>query len=85
MSGPPGYWMYETSGVLRPAIKAYLNRQPMTDAQIGAMRAYLRQWAAGPWLSPGIEALRAKVDGLMSRVAIDDWLDAALAEGIDPL
>jgi hypothetical protein len=85
MNGPPGFWMYETSGVLRPAVEAYLNRQPMTDAQIGAMRAYLRQWAAGPWFGPGIEALRAKIDGLMSRAAIDDWLDDALAEGIDPL
>jgi hypothetical protein len=85
LSGPPGYWMYETSGVLRPVVEAYLNCQPMTDAQITTMRAYLRQWVAGPWLGPGVEALRAKVDGLMSRAAIEDWLDAALAEGIDPL
>jgi hypothetical protein len=41
----------------------------MTDAQTAAMRAYLRQWIAGPWFGPGIEALRVKVDGLMSRAA----------------
>lgn len=39
----PGFWMNETSGVLRPAVEAYLRREPMTPNQIAAMRAYLRQ------------------------------------------
>jgi hypothetical protein len=47
---------------------------------------YLRQWVAAssppvPW----IERLRAKVDRLQSPEAIDNWLDDALVEGIDPL
>ena len=47
---------------------------------------YLRQWVAAPSPpGPGIERLRAKVDSLQSREAIDDWLDDALVEGIDPL
>lgn len=81
----PGFWMYETSGVLRPAVDAYLNHEPMSGEQIAALRAYLRQWIAAPWIGPGIERLRTKVDGLQSREAISDWLDDALAEGIDPL
>jgi hypothetical protein len=81
----PGFWMDETSGVLRPAVEAYLQGAPLSDDQIAALRAYLRQWIAAPWIGPGIERLRTKVDRLQSREAIEDWLDDALAEGIDPL
>jgi hypothetical protein len=82
----PGYWMNETSGVLRPAIEAYLAGGPLTEAQIAALRAYLRQWIAGPWgKSPGLDKLRESVDGLTSRRAIVRWLDLAMDENIDPL
>jgi hypothetical protein len=87
----PGYWMYETSGVLRPAVEAYLNGEAMTDDEIAAMRAYLRQWIAGPWKAqPGAEQrildnLRLMVDGLVSRETIRIWLDQAEAISIDPL
>ena len=47
---------------------------------------YLRQWIAAPSPpGPGIERLRAKIDTLHSREAINDWMDDALAKGIDPL
>lgn len=42
----PGYWMHETTGVLRPAIEAYLSRSldphspEMTPEQIAAVRGY---------------------------------------------
>jgi hypothetical protein len=82
----PRYWMYETSGVLRPAVEAYLMGVPMTAEQIAAMRAYLRQWIAGPRLNtPALAELRAGIDRLTSPTAIKDWLDRALLEGIDPL
>ncbi len=88
----PGYWMNETSGVLRPAIEAYLapaidpHAPPMTLAQIAAMRAYLRQWINAPaWRGPMIDVLRTQVDEITTREAIDRWLDRALEEGIDPL
>lgn len=49
----PGYWMNETSGVLRPAIEAYLAGGPLAAEHVGAMRAYLRQWIfATAWLGP---------------------------------
>jgi hypothetical protein len=44
------------------------------------------QWVAAP--SPpgsGIERLCATIDTLGSREAINDWMDDALAKGIDPL
>lgn len=80
-----GFWMHETSGVLRPAVEAYLKGQPMSDEHIAAMRAYLRQWMAGPWEGETVDALRAGVDQLTSRQAIRDWLRQAEVEGIDPL
>jgi hypothetical protein len=80
----PGYWMNETSGVLRPAVEAYLLGEPMSEGEIAAMRAYLRQWIAG-FIGPGSIALERRVDDLTSREAIEDWLDAATEIGIDPL
>jgi hypothetical protein len=79
----PGYWRHETSGVLRPAIEAYLAGDPMSGAQIAAMRAYFRQWIAADWAGD-VEPLK-EIDGLTSREALDRWLDLAEEHGIDPL
>src|SRR4029079_16075018 len=55
----PGYWMNEQSGVLRPAIEAYLRHQSKTPIQIATVRAYLRQWIGAPaWKGPMIDVLR---------------------------
>lgn len=81
----PGYWMDETSGVLRPAVERYLHREPLSGRDIAALRGYFRQWMTGAWVGPGIADLRRRVDGLDSARAINDWLDDALARGIDPL
>jgi hypothetical protein len=82
----PGYWRNETSGVLRPAIEAYLGREPLSEAHIAAIRAYLRQWVHAPgFFGPEIDALRSRVDGLTTRKAISQWLGDAEKEGIDPL
>jgi hypothetical protein len=78
--------MNETSGRLEGAIWALLEGAPLTGEQIPLIRAYLRQWIAAPaWQGPMIEGLRASVDGLVSREAIDAWLGVALEQGIDPL
>jgi|HubBroStandDraft_4_1064222.scaffolds.fasta_scaffold59061_2 hypothetical protein len=81
----PGYWMNETSGVLVPAVQAYLNNQPMTDRQIAAMRAYFRQWMNADWKGPMIDPLRTKVNEIATREDITAWLDMALSENIDPI
>jgi hypothetical protein len=78
--------MNGTSGRLRPAVEAYLTGAEMTDEQIAAMRAYLRQWIAAPaWRGPNIPALRGAVDGLTTVWGLRQWLDLALENGIDPL
>jgi hypothetical protein len=82
----PGYWMNETSGVLRPAVKAYLSGGDMSPEHIAAMRAYLRQWIAEPlWQGEKIGDLRRSIDGLTSRAAISAWIEIAVREGADPL
>lgn len=85
-SQDPGFWPNETTGLLRPAVMAYLAGESLSVEDIAALRAYLRQWIEAPWgLSPGIVDLRRRVDALTSRQAIDAWLDDAIGEGIDPL
>lgn len=82
----PGFWMHETSGKLEPAIWALIEGDPLTAEQIPLVRAYLRQWIEkGDWRGPAIDELRARVDRLVTREAIDRWLSDALKEGIDPL
>lgn len=82
----PGYWMHETSGVLRPAIEAYLAGGTMTPAQVATMRAYLRQWIADPrWCGDDLDWLRGAVSDLENRGQIKVWLDVAMDVGIDPL
>lgn len=82
----PGYWMHETTGVLRPAVEAYLSRTEMSREQIAAMRAYLRQWIFAPgWRGREVRFLRHAIDDLTSREAIHSWLMIAEQAGIDPL
>jgi hypothetical protein len=82
----PGYWMNETSGVLAPAVIAYLEDAPMTLDHIAAMRAYFRQWLTGNWRGgEELEQLRARIDEIATRADIREWLDDALDLGIDPL
>ena len=88
----PGYWMNETSGVLRPAIEAYLARAinpeapAMTAAHIAIMRAYLKQWIDCPlWLGPLIDPLRTQVRDIANETDIARWLDRAMDANIDPL
>jgi hypothetical protein len=84
----PKYWMNETSGVLRPAVEAYINLRPMTAMQIGAMRAYLRQWIQSPvWkgFDEEMADLRRDVETIRTREDISAWLHAALDIGQDPL
>ncbi|HEX8752114.1 MAG TPA: hypothetical protein VF731_01745 [Solirubrobacterales bacterium] len=89
--GIPGYWMNETSGVLRPVVHRYLAGVELSEEDVAVMRTYLRQWiTAGAWEStPGepdrVEELRRAVDGLDSRAAIAGWLERAAFLGIDPL
>ncbi len=78
----PGFWMYETTGVLRPAIIALLDGADLTPEHIAALRAYLRQWVAG---FRGVDDLRARVDSLTTKAAIDSWINDAIETGIDPL
>jgi hypothetical protein len=91
MNGP-GYWMNEASGVLRPAVEAYLQGHPMSRREIGAMQAYLRQWIMSPVWNENphgghaeLAGLRDLVNSLTTQAQISLWLHRAMDLGIDPL
>lgn len=91
----PNYWRGEMSGVLRPAVEAYLDGRVMTQEQIATLRGYIRQWIeASVWdLNPFAEpehfawlaAMRLACDALDSREAIARWIERAAEKEIDPL
>lgn len=85
MTPTPNYWQYETSGILRPAIEAYIAGGPMTRGQILAVRAYLRQWITGDFRGPRVDELRRDVNSICSRADIAKWIRIAVAENMDPL
>lgn len=84
----PGFWMNETTGVLRPVVLAYFaaqtNQGPdLTPQQVATMRAYLRQWIAAPgWLRA--EDLRAQVETIRTHADVVAWVNAADDRGMDP-
>jgi len=86
-SRAPKYWMHETSGVLEWVVKCYLQNEQMTEKQIAIMREYLKQWVTSPvWkCCDDLARLQRDVEKIQTQPDIDAWLEAALAEGIDPL
>jgi hypothetical protein len=81
----PGYWMNETSGVLEPVVRKYLEGAELSTGEVGTMRAYLRQWMAGDFHGPEIEWLRLDVYDIRTTVDLRAWLARAFDAGIDPL
>jgi hypothetical protein len=81
----PGFWMNERGGELHDAVEAYLFNAVLAPNHIDRLREYLRQWIAADWQGPLIAELRAAIDGLTSREAIERWLNLALEAGLDPL
>jgi hypothetical protein len=91
----PKFWRNETSGVLEPAIMAYLGGGPMTESQVMLVRLYVLQWINSPvWNeNPAItdygraelKALRDQAEAIRTRADLREWFHIALDEGIDPL
>ena len=80
------YWKNEMTGVLRPAVEAFLYGEAMTDDQIAAMRAYLRQWIADDdWQGPMVDPLRTQVNEIVTQNDIRRWIERAIPEGMNPL
>ena len=81
----PGYWRHETSGRLRPAVMRFLEGGELSTDDIGLLRAYLRQWIESDVWRGGVDDLRGRIDGLVCRATITDWIDDAIERGADPL
>jgi hypothetical protein len=88
----PGYWPNETSGVLQPAVLAYLAGKQLSPGQLGTMKAYLRQWCNSPvWdLNPhgGLEELRSlriRVAAISNFEELNQAVQVMTDLGMDPL
>jgi hypothetical protein len=81
-----GYWMNETSGILRPTVEAYLGGVELSETGLMALRQYLERSITAPnWRGEGVEGLRERIEDLDTREKLEAWLDDALDIGIDPL
>ena len=78
----PGYWKYETSGVLAPVVEAYLRGEELDPRGVATMRAYLRQWIAGDFRE--VEGLRDAIPSLTNTAQIRQWLETAAELDLDP-
>lgn len=95
LNGAPGYWMHETSGVLRPVVEKFLNGKILTSEEIATMRAYLLQWILSPVWSihqysdeesrQTLWELRVRARHLETMNELHQWLTDALDFGMDPL
>ena len=90
----PDYWANETGGLLVPAIRRYLNGQPLSDHDVILIRTYIQQWIGSqvwdnnPHMDAGREQLARLRDlarFLTDRKAITAWIAMAVDFGVDPL
>lgn len=81
----PGYWMNETSGVLAPIVRKFLEGHELVIGELAIMRAYLAQWMEGDFKGPGADKLRADVPNIYTTADLRRWLGRAIDVGIDPL
>jgi len=87
--------MHERSGHLAEAMKRYLQEEPLSNYDVGLIRAYLVQWIESPvWdQNPNMDAagrveleeLRKAAHKITNRRAIDEWVEVATDWGLDPL
>jgi hypothetical protein len=78
--------MNETSGVLAPVVRKYLEGGELEPGELGTMRAYLRQWVNAPgFVGADVERLRGAIDGISSTIKLRVWIADAMNAGIDPL
>jgi hypothetical protein len=94
-SGAPGYWMWETSGVLRAAVLCYLNGLQLGPQDLSLMRAYCQQWVnATAWdRNPHntdedrieLSELRRSAGEISDTASLRRWIERAVEMNMDPL
>lgn len=83
----PKYWMHESSGVLEPVVRAYLQGDDLDAGQVKLMQAYLWQWVKSPVWGPSgmLEAVRLQVSCIACSQDIDAAISAMDTLCMDPL
>lgn len=74
---PPRFWMEEQTGVLENAVETYLNGDPLSAAQLAAIKVYLKQFAERAPLTgeAKVHLLVQKIDRLKTTRDIEDFAD----------
>lgn len=87
MFGQPLYWQQETSGKLKEAVLTYVDNKPLNESQILSLKLYFQQWISASAWEPTDEVidLRYSVEKIATVKDIDNWVEDAIAAGVDPL
>ncbi len=74
---PPRFWMEEQTGVLENAVETYLNGDPLSSAQLAAIKVYLKQFVERAPLAGDakVHLLVQKIDRLRTTREIEDFAD----------
>lgn len=83
----PVYWYDDASPVLKQAIAAYLSKKPLSESEILSVKLYLQQFiGVTAWeITDEIINLRTSAEAIATVKDIDNWIDDANLNGIDPL
>jgi hypothetical protein len=83
---PPRFWMEEDSGLLAPAVDAYINGEKLDAQQLELLQLYLRQFLERAVLTGAANRnkLLARVARLRSAHDIERFADELAEWGVEP-
>lgn len=82
---PPRFWMEEQTGVLAPAVEAYLDGERLNTAQVEVIKVYLKQYVERAMLTGGANkpGLVRKIDKLKSSADLERFADEVAELGAE--
>jgi hypothetical protein len=83
---PPHFWMTEQSGLLEPAVEAYLNGEPLSAAALDLIKQYLRQYLERALMAGAANrgALLRRTEALRNSREIERFADELSEYGVEP-
>jgi hypothetical protein len=83
---PPHFWMTEQSGLLEPAVEAYLNGEALSPAELDLIKQYLRQYIERAMMSGEANrgALLRRAEALRNSRDIERFADELSEYGVEP-
>ncbi|HEX5689055.1 MAG TPA: hypothetical protein VFX76_03590 [Roseiflexaceae bacterium] len=83
---PPHFWMTEQSGVLEPAVEAYLNGEALSTAALGLIKQYLHQYIERALMAGEANrgALLRRVEALRNSRDVERFAEELSEYGVEP-